>query len=208
MARHQQGVTWRAPGLALVLALAVLMAGCSGVYHENYLKQSPPFDFATYFNGPIKAWGLVQNRSGQVVQQFDVVMLGTWQGPKGELVEDFSYYDGRTQRRIWYLERQPDGRYTGRADDILGVAQGRVLGNAGHFTYSMDLPVGDTQYRLAFDDWMWQMRDGVLINRSYLKKWGIRVAEVTIFMQRQPPGPEASAPSPAQPPASSAAKAP
>lgn len=29
------------------------------------------------------------------------------------------------------------------------------------------------------------MRDGVVMNRSYLKKFGITVAEVTIFMQKQ-----------------------
>ena len=50
----------------------------------------------------------------------------------------------------------------------------------------MDVPVGDTSYRLNFDDWMWAMNDGVIINRSYMKKFGFRVAELTIFMQKQP----------------------
>jgi hypothetical protein len=49
----------------------------------------------------------------------------------------------------------------------------------------MDVPVGDSKYRLRFDDWMWAMNDGVLMNRSYMKKFGITVAEVTIFMQKQ-----------------------
>ena len=31
------------------------------------------------------------------------------------------------------------------------------------------------------------MNDGVLINRSYLKKFGLTVAELTIFMQKQQP---------------------
>ena len=49
----------------------------------------------------------------------------------------------------------------------------------------MDVPVGDSTYRLRFDDWMWLMHDGVLMNRSYMKKYGITVAEVTIFMKKQ-----------------------
>jgi hypothetical protein len=49
----------------------------------------------------------------------------------------------------------------------------------------MDLEVGDKTYRIKLDDWMWQMNDGVLINRSYLKKFGITVAELTLFMQKQ-----------------------
>jgi len=48
------------------------------------------------------------------------------------------------------------------------------------------VPVDDKSYRLKFDDWMWAMDDGnVVINRSYLKKFGITVAEITIFMQKQ-----------------------
>jgi hypothetical protein len=49
------------------------------------------------------------------------------------------------------------------------------------------LPVGDATYCITFDDWMWQMNDGVLINRSYLKKFGITVAELSLFMQKQKP---------------------
>jgi hypothetical protein len=170
----------------LLVALSLLLASCSGVKSDAYRNTPPAFDLQTYFNGPLKAWGIVQNRQGQVVQQFDVTMHGHWEGNSGELVEDFYYYDGKTQRRIWYIEKLPDGRYQGRADDILGIAQGEIMGNAGNWQYRMDVPVGDTHYRLFFDDWMWQMRDGVLINRSYLKKWGIVVAEVTIFMQKKP----------------------
>ena len=53
------------------------------------------------------------------------------------------------------------------------------------WAYQMDLDVGDNTYRITFDDWMFLMNDGVLINRSYLKKFGITVAELTLFMQKQ-----------------------
>ena len=49
----------------------------------------------------------------------------------------------------------------------------------------MNLPVGDKTYKITFDDWMFQMNDGVLINRSYLKKFGFTVGELTLFMQKQ-----------------------
>jgi hypothetical protein len=34
---------------------------------------------------------------------------------------------------------------------------------------------------------MWAMNDGVVVNRSYLKKFGFTVAELTLFMQKQNP---------------------
>ena len=48
----------------------------------------------------------------------------------------------------------------------------------------MDVPVSDTTYRLKFDDWMWALPGDVVINRSYLKKFGFKVAELTLFMQK------------------------
>ena len=166
--------------------IATLM-GCSGASSQlkEYDGTSPKMDIKEYFTGPIKAWGVVQDRSGKVTRKFDIDMVGTWNGNEGVLEEEFSYYDGEKQQRVWKIKKLEGGKYEGRAGDILDKATGEVNGNAAYWSYSMDLPVGDTTYRIKFDDWMFAMNDGVLINRSYLKKFGVKVAELTIFMQKQ-----------------------
>lgn len=170
-----------------VLIMGVLMAlsGCSGHQIESYQGTSPAFDLKTYFNGPIKAWGVVQDRSGKVIQRFDVDMNGSWEGDTGTLKEHFRYYDGKIQERTWTIKKVAEGQYEGTAGDIIGTAGGTVAGSAMRWAYQMDLPVGETTYRITFDDWMFNMNDGVLINRSYLKKFGFTVAELTLFMQKQ-----------------------
>ena len=114
-------------------------------------------------------------------------MVGTWSGNKGVLDEVFTYYDSdRKQVRECEITKIDDLNYTGTAGDIIGTATGKSFGNAINWTYEMDVPVDDKSYRLKFDDWMWAMDNGnVVINRSYLKKFGITVAEITIFMQKQ-----------------------
>jgi hypothetical protein len=54
-----------------------------------------------------------------------------------------------------------------------------------NWKYSMDITVDNSTYKVKFDDWMWQMNDGIVINRSYIKKFGITVAELTLFMQKK-----------------------
>lgn len=162
-----------------------MLSGCGGKRLDYYAEMKPEADIKAYFTGPIKAWGIVQDWRGRVVSRFDVTMVGHWEGDVGTLEEDFTYYDGSTQQRIWHITKKPDGTYTGTADDIIGEARGAAKGNAINWHYSMDVPVDDTTYRLKFDDWMWQMNDGILINRSYLKKYGFTVAELTLFMQKQ-----------------------
>lgn len=146
---------------------------------------SAQIDVKNYFNGPIKAWGIVQDWRKRVVRRFDIALVGHWYGDIGTLIENFNYYDGQKQQRVWTIKKLTDGSYEGTASDILGKAQGKLVSNAVRWNYVMDLPVDTTTYRIRFDDWMWLMNDGVLINRSYLKKFGLTVSELTIVMQKQ-----------------------
>ncbi|WDE95313.1 DUF3833 domain-containing protein [Lentisphaera profundi] len=170
----------------LIILIAILLISCSSSSKlQAYKNSEPKLDLQEYFTGPIKAWGIVQDRSGKVIRRFDVSMIGSWQGNVGTLKEDFIYYDGETQQRTWTITKIDNKQYLASASDILGDAEATVEGNAMRWVYEMDLPVSDTTYRIKFDDWMFLMNDGVLINRSYLKKFGFTVAELTLFMQKQ-----------------------
>lgn len=168
------------------MSLVKFLSACAGGPTLDYYRGSQTtFDLQEYFTGRIKAWGFVQDRKGHVTRRFDVIMNGAWEGDNGTLKEQFRYYDGETQERTWTIKKTADNRYEGTADDVLDKAVGVIEGSAMRWAYQMDVPVGNTTYRLIFDDWMFLMNDGILINRSYLKKFGITVAELTLFMQKQ-----------------------
>lgn len=170
----------------LIMGLLTFLSGCTGGHSlDHYKGTNPPLDLQEYFTGPIKAWGLVQDYSGKVTRRFDVEMTGSWEGNTGTLQEKFEYYDGEIQERIWTIKKIAANDYEGSASDIIGTATGNTSGNAMRWAYQMDLKVGDKTYRITFDDWMFLMNDGVLINRSYLKKFGLTVGELTLFMQKQ-----------------------
>ena len=170
--------------LTLLTGALIMLSGCANKL-DYYKGTTPKADIQNYFNGPIKAWGLVQDWRGRVVTRFDVEMVGSWEGNTGRLEESFNYYDGKIQKRVWTITKNENGTYEGSAGDIIGKATGRAEGSSVNWSYVMDIPVDGKTYRLTLDDWMWQMNDDVLINRSYLKKFGITVAELTLFMQKQ-----------------------
>lgn len=173
------------PKIMATLGALIMLNSCTGNNLAYYKDTTPKADIKEYFNGPIKAWGIVQDWRGRVVSRFDVSMQGTWEGDVGTLQEDFRYYNGKQQQRVWTIKKMADGSYEGTAADIIDKASGQTEGSAVRWNYVLDLPIDDTTYRIRFDDWMWVMNDGVLINRSYLKKFGITVSELTIFMQKQ-----------------------
>jgi hypothetical protein len=171
--------------LLALLPTAALVAACASPTVVDYAAEKPVLDLKTYFNGPIDAHGIFTDRSGKVVRRFTVQMTGTWTGNQGVLDERFTYSDGKTERRVWRLTDEGGGRWTGRADDVVGVAEGRAAGNALNWRYTLSLPVDGSVYEVQFDDWMYLIDDKVMLNKAAMRKFGIFLGEVTLSFQKK-----------------------
>jgi hypothetical protein len=160
---------------------ALVLGGCaSAPTPADYAAEKPVLDLKTYFNGPLVAHGIFTDRAGKVARRFTVQMTGTWQGKEGTLDERFTYSDGKTERRVWRLTDLGNGRWSGRADDVVGEAVGQSAGNALNWTYTLRLPVDGSVYEVQFDDWMYLMDERVMLNKAVMSKFGIRLGEVTL----------------------------
>jgi hypothetical protein len=171
--------------LACLASIAcAMLLGCAGPQPADYAHERPVLDLRQYFNGPVTAHGIFTDRSGRVVKRFVVHMRCEWSDDQGTLDEAFTYSDGSTQRRVWHLTRTADGRYTGRADDVVGTAEGQEAGNAFQWRYTLALPVDGHVWHVQFDDWMFLIDDRTVLNRAVMSKFGLRLGEVTLSFQR------------------------
>jgi hypothetical protein len=169
---------------ALAAAGASALTGCAAPTLSDYAAQRPAFDFRAYFDGAVQAHGVVADRSGKVLRRFVATMRCTWSGDEGTLDEDFVYDDGERQKRVWRVRRQPDGRYTGTADDVVGQAIGAASGPAFNWRYTLKVPVGGSVYQLDFDDWMFQIDERIVLNQATMSKFGVRVGSVTLSFRK------------------------
>lgn len=128
---------------------------------------------------------LGQDRSGKVVKRFTVRMTGRWNGDEGSLEEHFVYSDGSTQERVWHIRHLGDGRYSGRADDVVGEAQGQGAGNAFRWSYVLALPVNGRVWNVHMDDWMYLMDGRTLLNRTAMSKLGVHLGDVTLSFVKE-----------------------
>ncbi|WP_412503881.1 DUF3833 domain-containing protein [Shewanella indica] len=167
-----------------MLLLMLGLSGCGSVDIHDYSASEPKLDLQQFFNGELQASGMVQDYSGQVVRRFNVRMTGSWQGNQGVLQEWFEYDDGELAERTWQITKLADGRYQGRAADILGVAEGQAEGFALRWRYDMLLKLDSNEYQVHFDDWMYQTAPDTIINRSEIRKWGLTVGEVTLVIRK------------------------
>ncbi|OXY81973.1 DUF3833 domain-containing protein [Oceanimonas doudoroffii] len=168
----------------LAAMMALLLSSCSSQI-ADYENTTPALELDRFFTGELVAYGMVQDRSGRVLRRFKVDMVASWEGNQGVLEEDFVYDDGEQQRRVWYLEKHPDGRYTGTADDVVTPAEGRTRGYALNWRYTLAVPVNGKVWNIDFNDWMYLLDENRLINRAEMTKWGFRVGEVTLWMERK-----------------------
>lgn len=164
---------------------ALALAGCSSAPTVgDYAGGQPALDLRQYFNGSLRAHGMFSDRSGKVLRRFVVTMDCRWSGDDGILDEAFVYADGTRERRVWRLKHLGGGRYSGRADDVVGEAQGAVAGNAFQWRYTMRLPVDGRVWEVDFDDWMFLIDDRVMLNRATMSKFGIRLGEVQLVFTK------------------------
>lgn len=161
-----------------------MLFGCSKDISQ-YKNNTPKLDLRTYLTGKTKAWGALEDRKGNITRRFVVDMQTTWNGNHGVLQEYFTFDDGEKSERTWVIEYKDDNTFTATAGDVVGKAVGRQAGNALQMKYVLDLKVKNKNYKVNIDDWMFQLDDKRLMNKSEIKKFGITFARLTIFFEKQ-----------------------
>ena len=169
----------------LILISAFLLAACTGKPALDDAKLSDrELNLEEFFAGKTRAYGQFQDIFGTVRRRFEVDITGTWDGERLTLVEDFLYEDGSTEQRVWTLRKTGEQTWEGTAPGVLGIATGEERGDSFNWKYTIDLPVPDGTLRVTFDDWMWLLSEDRLLNRAYMKRFGVDIGEVIITFER------------------------
>jgi len=166
-------------GTLAVLAVQRIYFSFSAQTPENYADTSPPFDIRMVLNGPLVSEGVIYGPMGRVDARFVARMEGQWNNDgTGTLTEDFTYATGGTQQRRWALSMGENGAFTATAPDVIGTAQGQQTGATVRMTYKIKLEEDAGGHVLNVTDWLYLMENGSIVNRSEMRKFGIKVAEL------------------------------
>lgn len=149
----------------------------------DYTQSNPQFILQEHLNGPILSEGLIYGPNGRVTNSFIAKMNGTWNGASGTLTEDFTYSNGNTQTREWTLTVGNDNTFSATAPDIVGTAKGVVSGPTVRMEYTIVLPQEAGGHKMNVIDWLYLTQSGVIMNRSEMYKYGIKVAELVANMR-------------------------
>ncbi|WP_371169433.1 DUF3833 domain-containing protein [Aliiroseovarius sp. 2305UL8-7] len=176
--------------LAAIFAKTVLLS-FRAQSPDDYADTTPLFSLKEHLNGRFASEGLIFGPNGKMTNSFVAEMVGEWEGSTGTLSEKFTYSNGREQNRKWFLKLGNGNTFTATADDIVGEAQGTMSGSTVSMKYTIVLPEEAGGHTLTATDWLYLTQDGVIMNKSEMRKFGVKVAELVATMR--PLGDEALA---------------
>ena len=169
-----------------ILILFFFLTGCvNNMKPSDFKDQEPRLVIENFLSGKVKAWGILQNRSGKVIRQFSADLNGKWDGKQLILDEKFIWSDGEIQKRKWTIKKLNENRYEGEASDVVGKAIGYSYGPAFKFEYVLLVPVKSKKIKIKFDDWIFKQDDKIAINRAKMTKFGFTVGELTVMFSKE-----------------------
>lgn len=175
-------------GCLLALALGWVFTRKLGFLAQrpsDYTGQGTPFDIREQLNGDLICEGVIYGPFGRVTTRFVAHMHAQWDGDTGHMSEDFKYDNGGTLKREWNLSMiGNDGQFQATAPDIIGTGTGQQSGSGVCLKYDIKLPETAGGYVLSTVDWLYLMENGTIINRSQLRKFGIKVGELIATMRK------------------------
>ncbi|MCA3561436.1 MAG: DUF3833 family protein [Aestuariivirga sp.] len=147
-------------------------------------NDTAPFDLLSWLEGRSHAIGVVEDRKGRVRRRFTVDLTGTAQGDALRLHERFVFADGERQERTWVLTRGSDGTFSGRAEDSASDARGCFAEGAAYMSSELKLKIGNRIIAMRFDDAFYPSGPGLVLNRSTMSKWGVRLGQILIQFRK------------------------
>ena len=154
---------------------------------KQFENNTPKLDLFSFFEGKTIAYGIFEDRFGNLKRQFRVNITGKVESNTLTLDEDFLYDDGEQANRIWKIKKITDKNkviYQGQADDIEGEASGSISGNTLNWSYDIYLNIKGSNIKVHFNDWIYKQSEDLAINRAYVSKFGINIGSVTLVFLR------------------------
>lgn len=151
-----------------------------------------PFEITTFLLGRTRAWGVFEDRFGRLRRRFTVELNGHWQNDMFCLDETFMFDTGDVEERKWLVRPQGNGKFVATCDDCIGELRGTTEPNVLRMRYKFRLDIGSTVINVDFDDRIYRMGAHTAVNRATMRKFGIRLGDLSLFFRKVPNALEAS----------------
>lgn len=167
-----------------VIIITLLLASCSEPNIQYAKTQTPKFNIKDFFRGKIIASGIIQNWRGEVTKTFTAKVTSHWNDNNVIITQNITFNNASTLNRKIQMTLINDNSLLIDGIDIDGTGTGKQSGNAVSFSYNLLIPYMKREVSLSTTEWLYMLPDNSVIANISLRKFGIKVGEVIIYMKK------------------------
>lgn len=165
--------------LIVIGSVLLTLSGCFRSGAASYSAGLPRFVPEQHMVGDLEGTGAFFDRFANLKRPFSIKGRGELVDGVVTLTEDLTFLDdGEKTHRVYRIRKIDDNHYEVDCDDLTRTGKIESFGNVMRWDYVLKTKVGDSIWRLTFDDWMFLQPNGVILNRAKAYKWGIEVGEI------------------------------
>ena len=172
----------------LLLGLAALPLAACATMPAAPPTEGPPITLVSAFQGRTRGRGHFRVWLTGDERRFSARLNGRITGREGArvltVVEDFLYDDGQQDRLTWVFRETGPGRWTGRREDTVGEATVIEENGVIRLSYTADFRSPSGVNRLGFEDILYGLPGGTIVNDAVVTRAGIAVASVRFVIRR------------------------
>lgn len=159
---------------AFLTSIGVLIAPCARA-------ASNVFEPLEFFAGATRSSGILESPIGTRRQKFVASAWGSLEHGQLRFVQSVLSPNGQSSKRVWLFRKVGAREYEGTANDVIGVAKGKVRGKVFRLEYLVATD-GNSAVRLrqTFE----LQNDGSVMNRTLLRKSGRNIARISERFER------------------------
>ena len=163
----------------------LLLVSCNDLSIDHHKNQTPELNFKDAFTGERVGYGFIENWRGEIVTTFTAKFVGVIEDSKLIISEKFLYSSGEEDERVVELDFADEHQYVATCEDFDGPAQGFEIGNAALFNYNLKLKEGKVISNVKANEQFVLLEDGTIFADSKLKKFGIKVGKVVMYIKKK-----------------------
>ena len=171
--------------LIITTCMLLLLAGCASMKPIAFENGEPKLDPVKFFGGRTRSTGVIETPGGKPSRRITTETEGKLK--EGILsIEQNLYPEGeKKNHRVFILHQIDEHHVDATADDMVGTAHGLLYGNQFSWTFRHKLTGRKFLRHVRMSQYMYLMPDGqTLIIRSVIRKFGIKVAQITEQFQK------------------------
>lgn len=169
-----------------MLVLLAPLAACGRPLEiQSFAGAGPQFDPVVFWTGHSHSTGVIENRFGEPIERVTTDCIGEAEGADGlNMRQTLTMGNGTVQSRDWHMRRTAPGHFEATANDMIGTAMGEAAGPAFHWRWGLATKPGNLLFDVTMHQWMYEVDDRTMVNRTVITKLGVTLAEVTETFRR------------------------